>query len=178
MAYSLIAASPAAAGIVGMVPVPVPDAAILVPLQSRMIKKISAIFGLKGGAVADEIARNLLRAGAVTLVAKNALNYLKAIPALAAAGVLLNGAVAAIITLIMGAVCEEITEGVFLGKIDPEKTDWLVETEKLYGKYSPKLLESFGQSLSKASEELSPDQVFDIIKKLLFRSPDKSEKEQ
>ncbi|MBR0139867.1 MAG: GTPase domain-containing protein [Firmicutes bacterium] len=176
MAYSLIAANSAAAGVVGMVPVPVPDAAILVPLQTRMIKKISGIFGIKSGIVADDIAKSLLKAGAVTMLAKQILNYLKGIPVLAAAGVVLNAAVAGLITLIMGSVCAELAEGVFLGKIDPEKTDWLQEASKLYGKHMPKLLDSFGQSMSKVSDEISADQVFDIIKKLLFK-PQKDEGE-
>ncbi len=176
MAYSLIAANAAAAGVVGMVPVPVPDAAILVPLQTRMIRKISGIFGIKSGIVADDIAKSLLKAGAVTMLAKQILNYLKGIPVLAAAGVVLNAAVAGLITLVMGSVCAELAEGVFLGSIDPEKTDWLAEAGKLYGKHMPKLLESFGQSMSKVSDELSADQVFDIIKKLLFK-PRKGEDE-
>ena len=174
MSYSLISAVSASAAAVGAVPIPVPDATILVPLQSMMIKNLSSIYGIKRDDSANEIIDAVLKAGAVAAVAKTVLNQIKAIPGLQIAGAVLNAVVASVFTFIMGEVSVELLERTYTGDLNVKEINWVQEAEKLFSKYGPAVMKSLGVVLEKQKTELQPSDIANIIK-ALFKSKEKKE---
>ncbi len=115
------ASSVAAAGI-GAVPIPVPDAAVLMPVQLGMLASISAIFGIDMGSDrAVKLIRGLVGQGGVTVVGRQiAANLLKVIPGVS----VINAAVAAALTAALGEayiqLCSEMLRRQAAGKPMPE----------------------------------------------------------
>ena len=167
MAYSLTAGMSASAAAVGAIPIAVPDATVLVPMQSLMLKKLSSIYGIESGNELNEIADAVLKAGGVTMVARELLKYIKSIPGLQIAGSVLDATVAGLFTFIMGEVSIELLERTYTGELSRNETDWFSEAVKLFKKYLPAALNAAGLKLEKQNTNFSPAVVTDIIKSII-----------
>ena len=108
---AVVVASSAAAGGIGAAPIPVPDAAVLMPVQLGMLASITAVFGLD---LSNDRAMNLIRGlvgqGGVTVVGRQiAANLLKVVPGVS----VINATVAAAVTAALGEayiqLCSELT---------------------------------------------------------------------
>ncbi len=99
-ARAVVGASSVAAAGIGAAPIPVPDAAVLMPVQLGMLASITAIFGIDMGSDrAVNLIRGLVGQGGVTAVGRQiAANLLKVIPGVA----LINASVAAALTAALG----------------------------------------------------------------------------
>ena len=99
-ARAVVGASSVAAAGIGAVPIPVPDAAVLMPVQLGMLASINAIFGMDMGSDrAVNLIRGLVGQGGVTVVGRQiAANLLKVIPGVS----VINAAVAAALTAALG----------------------------------------------------------------------------
>lgn len=167
MSYSLIAGVTVSASVVGAVPIPIHDSVILVPLQSLMVKKLSSIYGIRSDDAVNDIVNSVLKAGAVTMIAKTALNYLKAIPGINVAASVLNASVAGIFSFIMGEVTLELLEKTYTGVLDLNEIDWLKEAEILFNKLGPTVMDIFNIELEEDKTNLSLDDIGDILKKVI-----------
>jgi uncharacterized protein (DUF697 family) len=111
----------AAAGI-GAVPIPLPDAVVLMPVQLGMLASINAIFGIDiGSDRAVNLIRGLVGQGGVTVVGRQiAANLLKVIPGVS----VINASVAAALTAALGEayiqLCSEMLRRQAAGKPMPE----------------------------------------------------------
>ena len=121
-ARAVIGASSVAAAGIGAVPIPVPDAAVLMPVQLGMLASINAIFGIDMGSDrAVSLIRGLVGQGGVTVVGRQiAANLLKVIPGVS----VINAAVAAALTAALGEayiqLCSEMLRRQAAGKPMPE----------------------------------------------------------
>jgi uncharacterized protein (DUF697 family)/GTP-binding protein EngB required for normal cell division len=114
----VVGAASAAAAAVGATPIPVPDAAVLLPVQLGMLGSITAIFGLdmtNEGAVI--LIRGLVGGGGVAVAGRQiAASLLKVIPGVN----LINAAVAASLTGALGEayiqLCSEMLRRQAVGK--------------------------------------------------------------
>ena len=99
-ARAVVAASSVAAAGIGAVPIPVPDAAVLMPVQLGMLASINAIFGMDMSSDrAVNLIRGLVGQGGVTVVGRQiAANLLNVIPGVS----VINAAVAAALTAALG----------------------------------------------------------------------------
>jgi uncharacterized protein (DUF697 family)/GTP-binding protein EngB required for normal cell division len=99
-ARAVVGASSVAAAGIGAAPIPVPDAAVLMPVQLGMLASINAIFGMDMGSDrAVNLIRGLVGQGGVTVVGRQiAANLLKVIPGVS----VINAAVAAALTAALG----------------------------------------------------------------------------
>lgn len=99
-ARAVVGASSVAAAGIGAVPIPVPDAAVLMPVQLGMLASINAIFGMDMGSDrAVNLIRGLVGQGGVTVVGRQiAANLLKVIPGVS----VINASVAAALTAALG----------------------------------------------------------------------------
>jgi len=108
-ARTVVGSSVAAAALVGAVPIPVADAAVLVPIQGAMIAGISACYGLKLSVVS--IAAEFLPALAAVGGTAAAASLLKLVPGL---GSVVSATVAGTLTGAIGsawmAVCDLIVQ--------------------------------------------------------------------
>ncbi len=121
-ARAIVAASSVAAAGIGATPIPVPDAAILLPVQLGMLGSITAVFGIdmnNEGAV--NLIRGLVGSGGVAVAGKQiAASLLKVIPGVN----LINATVAAALTAALGEayiqLCSEMLRRQAAGKPMPE----------------------------------------------------------
>jgi uncharacterized protein (DUF697 family)/GTP-binding protein EngB required for normal cell division len=121
-ARAVVGASSVVAAGIGAVPIPVPDAAVLMPVQLGMLASINAIFGIDMGSDrAVNLIRGLVGQGGVTVVGRQiAANLLKVIPGVSA----INASVAAALTAALGEayiqLCSEMLRRQAAGKPMPE----------------------------------------------------------
>ncbi|MBV8217328.1 MAG: 50S ribosome-binding GTPase [Solirubrobacterales bacterium] len=121
-ARAVVGASSVAAAGIGAVPLPVPDAAVLMPVQLGMLASINAIFGMDMGSDrAVNLIRGLVGQGGVTVVGRQiAANLLKVIPGVS----VINASVAAALTAALGEayiqLCSEMLRRQAAGKPMPE----------------------------------------------------------
>jgi uncharacterized protein (DUF697 family) len=109
-ARAVVGASSAAAAGIGAAPIPVPDAAVLMPVQLGMLASITAVFGLDlSNDSAVSLIRGLVGQGGATAVGRQlAANLLKVIPGVS----VINATVAAGLTAALGEayiqLCSEL----------------------------------------------------------------------
>jgi len=121
-ARGIVAASGVAAGVVGAAPIPVPDAAVLMPVQLGMLAGITAVFGIDMGEDrAVKLIRGLVGGGGVSAAGRQlATTLLKMFPGTA----LINAAVATAITVALGEayiqLCSEMLRRQAADKPMPE----------------------------------------------------------
>ena len=114
-----------AAGI-GASPIPMSDAALLVPTQLALMAKIAHVYDIdiNRATMATLAATGAARAAGTSLVG----NILKWIPGLNLAGMFINAGVASSFTYAMGKSWKYICKKIFLGQIPPkylEKADFV-----------------------------------------------------
>ena len=124
MAHSVVGASALAGLTVGLVPIPFPDGTILTPLEVGEIKSLSKIYGVEFDKNTDLI-QTIINAGTAGIVAKTALNAIKAIPGLNIAGDVLNGIVAGVIVAALGEGSVYIFEQIYTGQKSVADTEWV-----------------------------------------------------
>ena len=158
------------ATVVGAVPIPFPDGMILAPLETSLVMGIAKIFKLddKDNYI-NTVVKRIIEAGTVGLVAKAAINKLKAIPGIAnLAADALNAIVAGSIVLSIGEASAVIMEKIYLGQIDKESFEWLDDI----------INASMGKTIAKMNKMISGKNtnmsVADLIK-AVFRN-DQSDK--
>lgn len=109
------------AAVVGAVPVPIPDAVILVPLETGLTKAIFKIYGVTFSA---DLIATIVGSAAITNLAKLLIEPLKGVPI---AGSVINGTVAGAIVLTLGEAEIATSEAIYTGKLDPKKIEEIVK---------------------------------------------------
>lgn len=142
MANALIGGATTGATAVGAIPLPMPDATILVPIQSVMLTGISKIYGIQDKETSNEIIDTILKVGVTTMVGKSLLNALKAIPGINVAAAVLNAAVAGSITLAAGEICNILFQKVYNNEIELRTVNWNKEITKMFNDYLPNIIEA------------------------------------
>ena len=141
MANTLIASAATGATVVGAIPLPIPDATILVPIQTSMLTGVAKIYGIQDDA-SNEIINTILKVGATTMAGRNLLNAIKAIPGINVAAAVLNAAVAGAITLGAGEVSNVLFQKVYNKEIELTTVDWNAEITNLFEDYLPGIVEA------------------------------------
>ena len=121
-ARAIVGASSLAAAGVGAAPIPVPDAAVLMPVQLGMLASITAVFGIDmGNERAVTLIRGLVGGGGVAVAGRQiAATLLKVVPGTT----LINASVAGALTAALGEayiqLCSEMLRRQAAGKPMPE----------------------------------------------------------
>lgn len=110
---------------VGLVPIPFPDAVILVPTETLEINAISRIYGIKNDDKFKTLLKQMIEIGTVSEAARYIIKLLKAIPAVNIAASVLNGVIAGIIVAAIGEGSVFIFEQIYLGKKTIDDVDWV-----------------------------------------------------
>lgn len=171
MSNGVIIASSTAAAAIGAIPFAIPDATLLVPLQSYMLNNIARTYKLADENVSNEIVNTIIKVGATTMVAKQLLNALKAIPNVAAA--VLNAGVAGAITFVAGEICNVVFAKIYKGEIDMANTDWTAVITVMFNERVPKIIDV-------VTNDIKTKDINQLIKDLveMFFPKDKEEKEE
>ena len=163
-AQALTAVAASSAAVVGAIPIGVPDAVILTPLETGLITGISKIYGMnQKDDFTKTIASRIVEAGAVSMAAKAAINQLKLVPGVAnLAADVLNAIVAGTIVFGIGEASAIVMEKVYVGDIDKENLDWIngIVNSKM-GKAVAKITEI----MSKNNGKIKPKEIIEVLVK-------------
>ena len=159
-ARRMIAGTAAGAAVVGAVPIPIADSALLVPLQLHMLTRIARIYGMEKDSVENAVIDNIIKVGATTMAGRTILSALKGVPGIHLAASVLNALVAGTVTYAAGEISAMVFEGIQRGTIDPKTIDWARYIEVLYREKMPEYTELIQEALEKRSAE-------DVVKNLV-----------
>lgn len=172
MAQSIVVGATTAAGAVGAIPLPTPDAAVLVPVQTAMMGAIARTYGIKENSQVNEIINSVLKVGMTTIAGRTLLSQLKLIPGLAAAGAVLNAVTAGIITFVAGEISITMFERIYKGDSDYSGVDWEAEVISLFSKYMPGIVTVVKNYADKHGGKIDPGQLGNLLSE--FFAGDKS----
>ena len=161
LAQSIVAAATTGGVVVGAVPVPVPDTAILVPTEMAMITAVAHVYGIKKDERANEFFTTMIGAGTVSLAAKTALTALKAIPGVNIGAAVLNAVVAGCIVAALGEGSIFAFEQVLLGKKTLDDIDWV--TKVIESKLSNQFIEKVSNVIKKVSENADSKTIVEAV---------------
>ena len=159
-ARRMIAGTAAGAAVVGAVPIPIADSALLVPLQLHMLTRIARIYGMEKDSAENAVIDNIIKVGATTMAGRTILSALKGGPGIHLAASVLNALVAGTVTYAAGEISAMVFEGIQRGTIDPKTIDWARYIEVLYREKMPEYTELIQEALEKRSAE-------DVLKNLV-----------
>ena len=151
LAHSIVGASTAGAVMVGALPVPIPDAMILVPTEMAMLNAITFVYDLKKDKNSIEFLKSMVSAGTVSLTAKTALAALKAIPGLNIGVSVLNAVIAGSMVAALGEVSIFVLEQVRSGKKTMEDIEWV--TKVVESKLSNQFVEKVAELIKTATDQ-------------------------
>ena len=166
MAQSIVAGATTAACAVGAIPIPTPDAAVLVPLQTAMMGGIARTYGIKENSQVNSIVNSVLKVGMTTIAGRTLLNQLKLIPGLNAAGSALNAVTAGIVTFAAGEISITMFERVYKGDVEYKAVDWEAEAFSLFSKYMPGIMKAVKNYADKHDGVIDPKKLGDLLSEL------------
>ena len=166
MAQSIVVGATTAAAAVGAIPIPTPDAAVLVPVQTAMMGAIAKTYGIKESSQVNEIINSVLKVGMTTIAGRTLLSQLKLIPGLAAAGAVLNAVTAGVITFAAGEICITMFERIYKGDVEYKGVDWEAEVISLFSKYMPGVVSVVQNYADKHDGKIDPGKLGDLLSEI------------
>lgn len=133
-AHAVVAATVAGAFGEGMIPIPVADAAMMIPTQVAMIAGITVIFGMdiSKSIISSFVSSTLGTAGATVLGKTVVTGILKLIPGVGTVtGGVISGATAGLITTALGEAYIKIMEMMYKGEISKDALETADVKEKM-----------------------------------------------
>lgn len=171
LSNSIIGSATAAAAAVGAVPIPFPDALILTPLETGLIKGISSVYEIPKSDRYTEVLNTIIELGTVGAIAKTAINAIKAIPGISITASVLNAVIAGSMVMGIGEGCNYIFEQVYLGKKSLDDIDWIKQI--MNSAVANKVVDFINQAAGKLNDPENNTSVKDVLFELLeqmFRS--------
>lgn len=168
-ANAIVGGTAASAAVIGAIKFNFADSLLLVPLETGMTKAIFKTYKVN---VSADLIKAVVGSAGITLVAKSLCNALKPIPI---AGEVINGVVAGVIVEALGQAVIATTEAIFVGKIQPNQIDGIVELVLNKIKEN-ELLDVTIQYLEKNSDKLTGMKSKDIFAELQASIKDKVKK--
>ena len=178
MAQSIVAGATTAASAVGAIPIPTPDAAVLVPLQTAMMgaiaktygirenSQVAKTYGIRENSQVNSIVNSVLKVGMTTIAGRTLLNQLKLIPGLNAAGSVLNAVTAGIVTFAAGEISITMFERVYKGEVEYKAVDWEAEAFSLFSNYMPGIMKAVKNYADKHGGVIDPKKLGDLLAEL------------
>lgn len=128
LAHGLTATATTAAAVVGAIPIPIADAALLTPLETGMLGGIARIYGIKSDDKSSVFMKVIVDTGTVSLAARALISALKAIPGINVGASVLNAVIAGAIVATIGEISVYAYEQVYLGNKTLNDIDWVKNT--------------------------------------------------
>ena len=166
MAQSIVVGATTAAAAVGAIPIPTPDAAVLVPVQTAMMGAIAKTYGIRENSQVNSIVNSVLKVGMTTIAGRTLLNQLKLIPGLNAAGSVLNAVTAGIVTFAAGEISITMFERVYKGDAEYKAVDWEAEALSLFSNYMPGIMKAVKNYADKHDGVIDPKKLGDLLSEL------------
>lgn len=162
MAQGLIGSATTGGVIVGAIPIPFADAAILTPLEATEISALAAIYGIHKDEKTNDLINRIIEVGTVSTVARGLISGIKAIPGINIAASVLNAVIAGAIVAALGEASRYIFEQIYLGNKTLDDIDWATKIAE--NKLASETLERVKKVLENVSDSTSSKNLSNIIK--------------
>ncbi len=172
MAQSVVLGTTVGAAGVGAINIAIPDATVLMPMQSAMLSRIAKTYHISDDAEKKEIIDRLLKAGLAAVVGKTLVEQIKKIPGINIAGAVINGFVAGAVTLALGEISINLFERIYKGE-DLSGINWDEEIKKQFNQYMPKVIEIIS-NFTKNNDKVSISSLKDIAKNFFKNEKDEA----
>lgn len=166
-AHSSVGVATASAVIVGAVPIPFPDAAILTPLEIAEINTVSRIYGINKDEKLVKFVDSIVEVGTVSTAARAAVNALKSIPGVNAAASAVNAVIAGSIVAAIGECSIAAFEQISAGNRSLSETEWVKELTD--SKLSEKFVSKVSTILKRYNDAQDPKKLAQLILDVFFR---------
>ena len=161
MAQSVVGVSTTSATIVGAIPIPISDAAILNPIEIAEVNALAKIYGINKNEETKNILNSIVEVGTVGTVAKAAISALKAIPGVNIAASVLNAIIAGSITAALGEGSIYVFEQIYLGKKTVDDIDWIKKI--IESKFSSQFIEKVIIAIKSSSGKTDAQSIAKMI---------------
>lgn len=166
-AQSIVGTATTAATVVGAVPIPFPDAMILSPIEIGEVNALAKVYGIKNNEDSKRFLNSIVEVGTVSVVAKGAINALKAIPGINIGASVLNAAIAGFIVAAIGEGSIYAFEQIYLGNKTVQDIDWV--TKILESKFSSEFINKAQAAIEKMSETTDKKSIVKILLDLFMK---------
>ena len=166
-AQSIVGTATTAATVVGAVPIPFPDAMILSPIEIGEVNALAKVYGIKNNEDSKRFLNSIVEVGTVSVVAKGAINALKAIPGINIGASVLNAAIAGFIVAAIGEGSIYAFEQIYLGNKTVQDIDWV--TKILESKFSSEFISKAQSAIEKMSETTDKKSIVKILLDLFMK---------
>jgi len=161
MAHGIAGVSTTAAVVVGAVPIPFADAAILAPVEVALVNALAGVYGINKDEGSKQFLNSIIKVGTVGVVAKGAISALKAIPGINIAASVVNAIIAGSIVAALGEGSIYAFEQVYLGNKSVKDIDWIEKF--MESKMSTQVTEVIKNITEKVSESMDKKEIANII---------------
>lgn len=161
LSQTVVGAATTSAVIVGAVPIPIPDAAVLVPVEVAEVNAIAKVYGIKKTEDSNQFFNSIIQAGTVSLAAKQAINAIKLIPGINLATAVLNSIIAASIVATLGEVSAYIFEQIYLGHKTINDIDWVKQIVE--SKFANQFINNVGEVLKQIGNNTDKENIVKTI---------------
>ena len=166
-AQSIVGTATTAATVVGAVPIPFPDAMILSPIEIGEVNALAKVYGIKNNEDSKRFLNSIVEVGTVSVVAKGAINALKAIPGINIGASVLNAAIAGFIVAAIGEGSIYAFEQIYLGNKTVQDIDWV--TKILESKFSSEFITKAQAAIEKMSDTTDGKSIVKILLDLFMK---------
>lgn len=162
LAHSTVGVSTTAAIAIGAIPIGFPDAFLLTPLEVALINGLARIYGIENNEESKMLFQSIIDVGTVSIIAKQAINYIKSIPGVNIAGSVLNATIAGSLVTAIGEGSIYIFEQIYLGNKSLSDLAWAKE-------YLDKILSTeFLDNANEIVQKLSKSNNLESVAKIIF----------
>jgi len=158
---SIVAASTTAGVIVGAIPIPFADAALLSPIEVGEINALAQLYGINKLENSKQFLNSIVEVGTVSAAAKAAIGTLKTIPGINLGASVLNAIIAGCFIAAIGEGSIYVFEQVYLGKKTVEDIDWVKKI--IESKLSIELIEKVKLASEKITDKTDSKNIVKII---------------
>jgi uncharacterized protein (DUF697 family)/GTP-binding protein EngB required for normal cell division len=163
-AQSVVALATTSGVVVGAVPIPFADAAILVPAEVAEIKALAKVYGIENNDGSKEFFNKIVEVGTVSVVAKTAISALKAIPGVNLGAAALNAVIAGGIMAALGEGSIYAFEQIYVGNKTVDDLDWV--TKVMESKLSNGFVDKISAALSSIDGKMTAQKISELISNL------------
>ena len=167
MAHSIVGTATTAAVVVGAVPIPLADAAILTPIEIAEVNSISRVYGIHKSDKSKAFMNTIVEVGTISTVARAAISAIKGIPGINIAASVLNAVIAGSIAAALGEGSIYAFEQIYLGKKSLEDTEWVKKL--MENKFSSDFLKRVNIALDGITSSSSKKEIAQTILKLIVK---------
>ena len=167
LSQTIIVAATGGGVVVGAVPIPYPDALFLGAIETAQVNALAKVYGIAKDEKSKQFLNSIVEVGTVSLVAKAAINAVKAIPGVNLAASVLNAIIAGSIVAALGEGSVYAFEQVYLGKKTLDDIDWIKKV--IESKLSLEFVENITKIAKKLKDDPTPKAIVDAILEIFLK---------